>query len=76
MLQTVQYAQNERCVGFSAMVVISNLRVEHILITFVPRILDTLHVCLISFAMYWYCITNFANVQASQQLIWYVSVLS
>ncbi|TBU26709.1 hypothetical protein BD311DRAFT_698129, partial [Dichomitus squalens] len=33
-------------------------------------ILDTVHVALITGAMYWYCITNFTNLQAIQKPIW------
>ena len=36
------------------------------------RILDTIHVGLITGAMYWYCITNFTNLLAVQKPIWCV----
>ena len=36
------------------------------------RILDTLHVGLITGAMYWYCITNFTNLEEIQRPIWCV----
>ena len=35
------------------------------------RVLDTFHVGLITAAMYWYCITNFANLLAVQRPVWY-----
>ncbi|KAH9857353.1 hypothetical protein C2E23DRAFT_720490 [Lenzites betulinus] len=38
-------------------------------------ILDTVHAILISGALYWYCITNFTNLQAVQQPIWYVQTM-
>ncbi|TBU36341.1 hypothetical protein BD309DRAFT_878541 [Dichomitus squalens] len=38
----------------------------------VKRLLDTVHVALITGAMYWYCITNFTNLQAIQKPIWCV----
>lgn len=37
-----------------------------------PRILDGLHACLICVAMYWYCVTNFANIFAIEKPVWYV----
>ena len=36
------------------------------------RLLDSLHVGLITGAMYWYCITNFTNLMAVQKPIWCV----
>ncbi|EIW58225.1 uncharacterized protein TRAVEDRAFT_123436, partial [Trametes versicolor FP-101664 SS1] len=39
------------------------------------RILDTLHACLISLALYWYCVVNFTNLEAIQQPIWYVGYM-
>lgn len=36
------------------------------------RVLDTLHACLISYAMYWYCIISFTHFRAIQKPIWYI----